>query len=460
MLKTNCIVKPVCLLFCTFSLFFSLPAQDAKIEIKGSVVDINSNSPLVSASIKIKDKNLGSITNKLGQFYIISNRLPVVLEISYVGYETQEYTVKFEPLQPITIQMVPKTELLKGVVITTEKIDTVYRDKHYSVLDYELRSEGIVLLIYRYTLNRSEIVFKDYDGNRISAINTLPGKPLRLFKDCLGELHLFTKNKSYQLHFGEKKLKLYPAVDLNEFVQTMQYCEFLHNGKLYYHEQGYLDLINNYYAIDTVNLERQNFHTVLDQEKIDFLMCNPENLSLHNAGFGPSLSDLQGLASDGDILEEIRNMEVELRFNQMVYFPAIYAPMFKLGDSIIIFNHFNSTIEFFNKGDTLIESVAITYHLNPNKDFQNLISSIARIDKWQEEIFVDQSTKKAYTSFINLNGIKTIKEIDFQSGQLIRSIKIPFPYVEKVQFYNGFMYYIYKGWGENQKKKLFRQQLY
>lgn len=453
-------MKAVCLLFCAITLFLSLPAQDAKIEINGSVVDVNSKTPLVNASIKIKDKNLGSISNKLGRFYIRSNRLPVVLEISYVGYETQEYTVEFEPLQPITIQMVPKTELLKGVVITTEKIDTVYKDRHYSVLDYELRSDGIVLLIYRYTLNRSEILFKDYNNNDIASIKTLPGKPLRLFKDCLDELHLFTKNKSYQIYFGEEKLKLYPAVDLTEFVQTMQYCELLHHGKLYYHEQGYLDLINIYYSIDTNNLERLNFHTVLDQDKLDFLAYNPENYALLNSSFGPSLSDLQGLASDGEILSQIRNMEVELRFNQMAYFPAIYAPMFKLGDSIIIFNHPNSTIEFFNKSDSLIKSTSITYHQTANKDFQNLISSIARINKWQEEIYVDQSTKKAYTSFINLNGTKVIKEINLQTGQLIRFIKIPFPYVAKIQFHNGFMYYIYKGWGENQKKKLFRQQLY
>jgi len=453
-------VKAVCLLFCAVTLFLSLPAQDAKIEIKGSVVDVNSNAPIVNSSVKIKDKNLGSISNKIGQFYILSNRLPVVLEISYVGYETQEYTIEFEPLQPITIQMIPKTELLKGVVITTEKIDTVYRDRHYSVLDYELLSDGIVLLIYRYTLNRSEILFKDYNGNNIASINTLPGKPLRLFKDCLDKLHLFTKNKSYQIYFGKEKPELHPAVDLSEFIQTMQYCELLHNGKLYYHEQGYLDLINIYYSIDTNNLERINFHTVLDQEKLDFLMYNPENLALLNSNFGPSLSDLQGLSSDGDILSQIRNMEVELRFNQMAYFPTIYAPMFKLGDSIIIFNYPNSKIEFFNESDSLIGSTNIAYHHSTNKDFQNLISSLSRTNKWQEEVYVDDSFRKAYTSYLNFNGTKTINEINLQTGQLVKSIKIPFPYVEKIQFHNGFIYYIYKGWGENQKKKLFRQQLY
>ena len=433
--------------------------QDAKIKIPGHVYDINSNAPLVNASIKIKGKDLGAITNQLGEFYLISNKLPVVLIFSYVGYESQEFKVEFEPLQPLTIKLKPKTELLKSVVITTEKIDTVYQDKHFSVLDYELLNEGIVLLIYRYTLNRSEIIFNDYDGNIISTINTLPGKPLRLFKDCLGELHLFTKNKSYQVFFGDKKLKLYPPTVLNDFFQIMQYCEIFHHNKLYYHEKGYLDLINIYYTLDTIDKKQNLFYLIKDQEKLDFLAYNPENLSLLDANFTPSLSELRGLASGGIMLDQIRNMEIELRFNEMAYFPAIYTPIFKLGDSILIFNHPNSSIDFFNEQDTLIGSTSINYHLAVNKDYQNLISTISRKDKWQKEIYIDLGTRKAYTSFLNLNGSKTIKEIHLQTGQLIKSIKIPFPYVDKIQIHNGFMYYIYKGLGESQKKKLFRQKV-
>lgn len=440
-------------------LFLGSYGQDATIKIPGQVYDIISNTPLINASIKIKGKNLGSTTNKLGQFYLVSNKLPVVLEISYVGYESQEYVVEFEPLQPLTIKMSPKTELLKGVVITTEKIDTIYRDRHYSVMDYELKPEGIVLLIYRYTLNRSEILYKDYNGNRIASINTLPGKPLRLFKDCLGNIHLFTKNKSYELHFKKDRLSLYPAIDLDSFMEIMQYCELFHHGKLYYHEKGYLDLINLYYSIDTTEKRKYLFHLVKDQDKLDFLAYNPENLSMLNSDFAPSLSLLQGLPSDSAILDKIRDIEVEKRFTQMAYFPAIYAPLYKFGDSLVIFNHPNSTIDFFNECDSLIESISIAYHHTANKDFQNLVSSLTRNDKWQEEVYMDQGTKKAYTSFINLNGTKIIKEINLQKGQLVRAIKIPFPYVEKIQFHNGYMFYIYKGWGESQKKKLFRQKL-
>ena len=79
-------------------------SQEAKIEIRGTVNDINTNTPLVNVNIQLKAKNLGAITNELGQFYIISNRLPVTLVFTHVGYEDLEHTLSFEPLQPITIQ--------------------------------------------------------------------------------------------------------------------------------------------------------------------------------------------------------------------------------------------------------------------------------------------------------------------------------------------------------------------
>lgn len=453
-------MKAIFLLCFMAILFSALQGQNAKIEIRGTVSDINNKTPLVNVTIKIKDKNMGAISNELGQFYLKSDKLPVTLVFSYVGYETQEYIVKFEPLQPIIINMHRKTELLKGVVITSEKIDTVYHDQYYSVLDYELLNNGIILLIYKHTLNRSEIVFKEYDGNKISSINTLPGKPLRLYKDCLDNIHLFTRNTTHEIHFEKDKLSLYPAFDLDSFMEIMQYCELYHHTNLYYHETGYLDLINKYYSIDSNTKQQILLHIVLDQDKLDFLANNPENLSMLNPDFAPSLGLLSGLQSDKAILDQIRNIEVELRFNQMAYFPAIYAPMFKLGDSIVIFNHPNSTIDFFDESDSLVGSTAITYHsTSEKKDIQNTIASIARNNKWQKDVFIDPISKKAYTSFMGLNGTQVIKEIDLYTGQLVKSMKIPFPYVEKIKFHNGFMYYMYKGWGESQKKKIFRQQI-
>jgi len=453
-------VKIIFIFFCVGIFFCSSDGQDVKIEIRGSVYDVNTSAPLVNVTIRIKDKNLGAITNELGQFYILSDKLPVTLVISYIGFETQEYLVEFEPLQPISVKMHPKAELLKGVVVTSEKIDTVYHDRHYSVMDYELLTDGIILLIYRYTLNRSEIVFNDYEGKTIASMNTLPGKPLRLYKDCFKNIHVFTKTRSYQVYFEKGKIRLYPAVDLEWIINTMQYCKFFVGDKMYYKETAFLNLINDYYYIDTTTKVKHLIHTVKDQGKIDFLNYNPENFSLLSGHSGPDLSDLIGQTGDKAILYQIRFMEIEKRFNQMAYFPPMFAPMLKLGDTICIFNYPGSKIEFFNYNDSLINETEIDYHLSEKPDqIQTVIHSVSRKDKWQPEIYIDQKIRKVYSLFLNNNGTITLKEIDINTGKINLKMKIPFPYVSKINIDNGYVYFIYKGWGESQKKKLFRQQI-
>jgi len=79
--------------------------------------------------------------------------------------------------------------------------------------------------------------------------------------------------------------------------------------------------------------------------------------------------------------------------------------------------------------------------------------------KWQEKIYIDEDLKKAYTVFQNISGTKDLKEIDLDAGKLTLKLTIPFPFVQKIKIKNGYVYFIYKGWGETHRKKLFRQEI-
>lgn len=300
----------------------------------------------------------------------------------------------------------------------------------------------------------------DYDGKKINTLETLPGKPLRLFQDCLGNTHFFTKTKSFQIYIESNKLILYPGVDLDWFVNTMKYCRFFIGSKMYYQESEHLDLAINYYYIDTANKTRQIFYSTQDQDKIDFLFYNPENYTLLLGNPSPDLSELKGLASDKVILDQIRYIEIEKRFNRMAYLSPAYAPMYKLGDTICVFNFPQSKIDLFNLNDSLIQETDIDFH-DPytNGRTRNVVESVWRINKWQPEIYIDQKTKKAYSLFLNNSGTKELKEIDLNTGALNFKIKIPFPYVLSIIVNDGYAYFIYKGWGESQNKKLFRQKI-
>ncbi|MEZ5197211.1 MAG: hypothetical protein R2764_12655 [Bacteroidales bacterium] len=413
-----------------------------------------------NVNILIKGKNIGTTSDELGKFSIKSDKLPTLLEISHIGFEAKTIILEFAPLDEIEIFLKPKIATLKGVLITTEKIDTVYHDRDYSVKDYKLVEEGILILIFRNTLNKSELVLTDYDGNKINTLQTLPGKPVMLYKDCLGNIHFFTKTKSFQIYIESGDIILYPGVDLDWFVNTMKYCRFLIGSKMYYQQSEYLDLVVNYYYVDTNSISRKIFHTVKDQDKIDFLYYNPENFSLLLGRPGPDLGELKGLATDKAILDQIRFIEIEKRFNSMAYLSPAFAPMHVIGDSVCVFNFPDSKLEFFNDKDSLFSETNISFHKQYNNgQAGNVIESVWRINKWQPEIYIDRKKRKAYSLFLNNSGTKELKEINLETGETEFKIKIPFPYVSTINVHNGYAYFIYKGWGESQNKKLFRQRI-
>lgn len=323
-----------------------------------------------------------------------------------------------------------------------------------------MTDDGIVLLIYKYTLTRAELLFAEFTGEELSGLKILPGKPLKLFKDCLGNIHIITKTKAFQVYSEGNSIKLYNGVDLDYFMGIMGYCKFIIGSKMYYTGYGFMDLVANFYYIDTVDKKNFLFRTITDQQKLDFLKYNPENYSLLSGTGGHDLGGLKGLPEDNAILDKIRDMDIEKRFNQMAYFSPVYVPMFKLGDTVCVFNHPESKIELYDELDSLFKETPISYHETEKKDIVNtLVSAFQRQNKWLKKIYVDPVQKKAYTLFFSNNGTKELKEIDMETGKLVSTMRIPFPYVEKISVHNGYVYFIYKGWGEYQKKKLFRQQI-
>jgi hypothetical protein len=79
--------------------------------------------------------------------------------------------------------------------------------------------------------------------------------------------------------------------------------------------------------------------------------------------------------------------------------------------------------------------------------------------KWKKKVLVDKKRNKAFTLFQRINGTIDLYEINLTTGNITFRLNIPFPYVQKIQIQDGYLYYIYKGYGEGQLKKLFRQRL-
>jgi iron complex outermembrane recepter protein len=105
-----------------FSILFSVGYSQNL--LKGTVKDNASNETLIGVSVTIKGTTQGAVTDFDGNFSFTVKSLPVLLQVSYMGYETKEVSVSSTD-KPITVRLIQSTVNLKGV----EVVDSRMTDK-------------------------------------------------------------------------------------------------------------------------------------------------------------------------------------------------------------------------------------------------------------------------------------------------------------------------------------------
>ena len=79
----------------TLFLLFSFQIIFAQTTIRGKIIDNNTKETLIGANVIIKGTSIGTATNLDGYFEInTSDKFPIILIISYLGYANKEVVVE------------------------------------------------------------------------------------------------------------------------------------------------------------------------------------------------------------------------------------------------------------------------------------------------------------------------------------------------------------------------------
>ncbi len=85
-------------------------------KIEGRIFEVNTNSPIETANIVVKDTEFGTTSDERGNFYLILNNIDsTTLIVSHIGYEKKE--VKITSQKSTKIYLTPKILLGEGVII-------------------------------------------------------------------------------------------------------------------------------------------------------------------------------------------------------------------------------------------------------------------------------------------------------------------------------------------------------
>ncbi|MBT8302305.1 MAG: carboxypeptidase-like regulatory domain-containing protein, partial [Maribacter sp.] len=182
-------------LLATFLLFSLSVISQSKV---GGVVIDEAGEPVAFANVIFKNSTIGTTTDDNGNFYMESDATHEILEISFIGYETQDILLESRVNYNMRITLLEGSQQLKEVVIYAGKqskknnpaIDILrkiwskkrenglrkfkqYQYDKYEKVEFDLNTIDSALMKKR-IFKGMEFVFQDLDTSRITGKTYLP----------------------------------------------------------------------------------------------------------------------------------------------------------------------------------------------------------------------------------------------------------------------------------------------
>lgn len=127
------------ILFTLIIFGFSVLVLMAQTKLSGKITDSESGENIIGASILIKGKLTGTVTDNTGKFELnTAVELPLTLEISYMGY--QKSSVEVSSSAPIEVRLSPAIELLNEVVFSASRIEETIFQSPVSIEKMDIKT--------------------------------------------------------------------------------------------------------------------------------------------------------------------------------------------------------------------------------------------------------------------------------------------------------------------------------
>lgn len=133
-------------------------------------------------------------------------------------------------------------------------------------------------------------------------------------------------------------------------------------------------------------------------------------------------------------------------FSHNLWYRPLYAPLFVMGDTLLVFDHPRGCLRKFTRRFNELSSVQLAYR---NKDEARL---------WTGRLMQDGVTRQVYAEF-QRNGNTWLRRIDPVTGEMGSAFRLGCPWPQRVQVHAGRVYYIWRPEGSLQKRTIYRERL-
>jgi len=412
-------------------------AQAQQYVIVGTVTN-SENIPIGKAVVSVE--NASTSTNSKGSFTIHCPILPNVLTIKHHSYALKEYFVNYPPTGQdtlfVTIQLEDKQTQLEEVTITASRISWAYPKPFVHIIDFDLWKDGMLLLCKDHNQYLLRLV-DEYN----EPLFDLPIRkhPVAFFRDCMNGIHIYYSDSSYQIKVEKNGLSLFNGQTRDEAKVALESCVVSIKNLQVYQYMGSHSQTVDFVSIDTMSHKVIRMYYVSNRKYKRALTEFERELELQKK----SSTDPLGKNTVDDQLKLHALQETQKQYLALLSRP-VYAPVFKLRDSIVIFDHVNDTAIVFDRKGHRIRSYSIIYQHHK---------------KWDEELIINQDGTRVFARY-NYQGMARLLEINPLNGEIIREIELEkHIYPSKIQIRGNFIYYIFHHYIDNSINYVYKQRI-
>lgn len=409
----------------------------------GKVLDQSSKRPIANVNLSVENSKTGTVTDKNGDYSFLLDTIPSILTISHVGYATKKVILDTSSYS-MTLYLAPFVKMLDEVVISATPHELIFIDKYYSILDYEIDSGLVYLLVYRYRFSKTELICRTPSGDTVATSGLLHFVPRKILCDCIGYLHLLSNDTVYQVYRTGKDLHVIHPVTVAKYDEILSDCVASAGDLLFFKRSTDYGLGTEFYTVNRKDKTRKWISQVRDEKKAKLLRRNPDDLWLLRSSAPPD-RNADKTSGSGDAVGHANLISAEWMWVRKIQYPPIKSFLYRIGEFICVFNIPGRQMEFFD----LQGNYSYKLQLKVEKTGEG---------RWTNDIIIDGFTLKVYTTFIK-NGVISVYEIDLNTGELMQKLKVFHFYPQKLKIYDNYIYYLYDDPIAPDNKMLFRQRL-
>jgi hypothetical protein len=329
-----------------------------------------------------------------------------------------------------------KTVILKEVSVTAErKADTVFGTWKFSVADYEFYEDKMLLLTYTRSLSTAKVMLVNDKQTVLSSFD-IPDEALKLYKDYMGFINVMCKKNVFRVKISDNTIRL-ASLPLEEFNAKITPCIDTIEERIYFsnYSKDYPEF--TYYAFNTNDSSVSPLKTITDEEQLkeynmEYYFLKPKE-KLY----------ARKLAAEYQV-DKHRIAAIMSGVTSSIFYTPLYAPLFIINDTIVVFDHYSNSILSYNKKHERIDSVGIDYHHPKNWR------------EWKHEIIIDKENHNVYALY-QKNGYYFLKHIDLKTGKITGSFKLLNQYVEHIRIKGDYVYYVYRPFESLQEQFVYKE---